>query len=453
MSSPTPTQWTLEKRLPGRALGLVLLGGIPIGLMPVAFGPSSLAGSALVSVLIFDLLCWLVAGMDARFALTLTPEVSRITPQRFVIGVPSTIRIVVQNRTPRRVRISIREHIPASFDITQTELACEVSPNSRKEVTYTVVPRERGAHELGDTTTLVEGPLRLLRVVLRHCTSQTVHVYPNVGGTSAGNLRAREKQLALGLRSIRVSGGRGEFASMREYVPGDPFRFIDWKSTAKRQRPITRAFEHERSQLVVIGVDAGHAMSPYVNDKTKLDHALESALVLAYTAIRLGDRVSFLAFDENVHTYVKPGRSVAHYSRILEASHRIQPYKTYSDYNAVFDFLELHVNRRALVVLVSDLLDETNAAPLLDRAAMIRRRHLPLFLTHDDSSTERASVRAVASPQAAYTRAAAIDLSDERDRLKLRFSRAGIHLVEAPAGQLGARAVDRYLEFKSKAMI
>src|SRR5262249_60392091 len=116
--------------------------------------------------------------------------------------------------------------------------------------------------------------------------------------------RGRESQ-PVG-RPVRVPGASTEFERLRDYLPDDEFRHINWKATARRGQPIVNQYEAERSQNLVVLLDAGRAMAALAEmpaadaapGLTKLDYALNAALVLAYIASVRGDRVALLAYAE-----------------------------------------------------------------------------------------------------------------------------------------------------------
>src|SRR5947207_16008339 len=100
----------------------------------------------------------------------------------------------------------------------------------------------------------------------------------------------------IGLRSARIRGRGTEFQSVRDYQPDDDYRRINWKATARRHRPITTLYETERSQRLIVMIDLGRMMLSRVGELTKLDAAINAALLLCYVALVHGDRVGLLSF-------------------------------------------------------------------------------------------------------------------------------------------------------------
>lgn len=255
---------------------------------------------------------------------------------------------------------------------------------------------------------------------------------------------------SVGFRNVRRVGGGGEFDQLREYVRGDPYRDLDWKSTAKRLRPVTRVYQQERSQQVLIAIDAGRMMATRLGDISKLDHAINAALLLAYVALRQGDRVGLVVFADVVKSFVPPKRGPAQYRRILEALYQVEAEVAYVDFRRLVEFVQIRVPRRALLVMFSDLLDETHARPLVEHAALLRRKHLPVCVTMHDPVAEEIADRPAHRPDEVFRRAAAADVIAEREALKAHLQKSAVGLVEAPPGELAVETVNRYLEIKAR---
>src|SRR5207245_2530751 len=129
------------------------------------------------------------------------------------------------------------------------------------------------------------------------------NVYPDLQ-----EIRRYEVSLRRGLaydagqRRARIPGAGSLFERLREYQPDDDPRSISWAATARRGRPISVEYETERQQRILILLDAGRMMSSTLGGLTKLDHAVNTALMLAYVAIATGDEVRLMGFADAVRS-------------------------------------------------------------------------------------------------------------------------------------------------------
>src|SRR5439155_3799118 len=166
----------------------------------------------------------------------------------------------------------------------------------------------------------VAGPWGLMQHQRVFPSEQTVSVFPDLRGASRLLLSDAALDLVnLGLRALRRDGRGTEFARLRDYAQGDSVREVDWKASARRTRPVTRVFESERSQTLLIGVDAGRSMAARVDGLTKLDHAVNAALFLAFVAIKNGDRVGLVVFADGIKSYLQPHAGRTQYRKIVDA--------------------------------------------------------------------------------------------------------------------------------------
>jgi uncharacterized protein (DUF58 family) len=403
--------------------------------------------------LAWNLLLVGLAALEARSLAANVPDVRRTLDARLVLGADNPVTLRLHNRSGQLLRVTLRDDVPPGFDedghMGSTGLNVRLPSHARSELGYTVVPSRRGHFDFGNLHLRLEGGLGLGAVIATVAATATVRVYPNLRGPRRYELAARLGALhSVGVRNVRKPGGGGEFEQLREYVPGDPFRDVDWKATAKRRRPVTRVHGQEHSQTVIVCIDAGRMMATQQGEITKLDHAINAALLLSYVALRAGDRVGLVVFAEGVHAFVPPRRGPTQYRRILESLYAVEASPTYVDFRRLTEFVRVRVPRRALLLVFSDLLDDSQALPLSDQAPLLRRKHLPLCVTMNDPVAERLAGAPVDGAREAYRRAAAADILDEREAIKGRLRKAGMGLVEAPAGELALATVNRYLAIK-----
>jgi uncharacterized protein (DUF58 family) len=227
-------------------------------------------------------------------------------------------------------------------------------------------------------------------------------------------------------------------------------RDLAWKASAKRLHPISRVHGQEQSQSVLIALDAGRLMAAPLAELCKLDHAIHAALLLAWVALRAGDRVGLVVFERDVLQFVQPARGQAQYRRILESVCAIEASDAYVDFRALASFVRRHVPRRSLLLVFSDLLDESQALPLAAELPKLRPKHLPLCVTLTDPVTSQLAHAPVSAENEVFRRAAAADLVAERALMKRQLQRAGVQVLEANARELSAETVNRYLEIKQQ---
>src|SRR5437773_9330247 len=422
-------------------LALLLAGAIPVALAtffePFVYLAAAIWLAALVA---------LVA--DARATRRLTREdIARGFGAQLSLGAASPIRIAIRNPLARRLRLTVRDEAPAAFDVDRRAVAIEVPPRGEAVAEYTSRPRHRGSFQFGDIHARQRGPLGLVERQTRIEAAADVKVYPDLR-----EIRRYEITLRRGLaydagqRRARVPGSGSLFSRLRDYEPDDDPRSISWPATARRGRPIAVEYETERQQRVLILLDAGRMMSSTLGRLTKLDHAVNTALMLSYVAIAKGDEVGLLGFADAVRAYDPPRRGHRQFLRLTESLRRLEVTTTEPDYRAAFEFLRSKTARRAFAILFTDLVDEEASRGLVAALTQLAGNNLVLCCVLQDPQLAEAAAREPASSGELYERVVASEVLDARRRALAVLRRHGVHSIDVPAERLSVPTIQRYLE-------
>ena len=402
-------------------------------------------------IILLDALLLLVAAADFALARRVPIKAWRELPVRLQVGVPNPVTIHLVNTAGRAVRLDLRDDSPQEFESKPDVLSVTVSANSRAKLHYTTTPTRRGKFSFGALHLRVRGPFGFMWHERMVPATVAVSVFPDMRGASRLLLSDASLDFVnLGLRQLRRDGRGSEFARLRDYSQGDSVRDVDWKATARRGRPVTRVMESERSQTVLIGVDAGRSMAARVDGLTKLDHAVNAALFLAFVAVRNGDRVGLVVFADGIKTYLAPSAGRLQYRKIVDALYTAKPHLTYVDYLALFKELNVRLVKRSLLCIFTDFIDEDQAQTMVDPMRRLAKRHVPLCLSVKDAALAQLLETTPPDAEAAYRHAVASELLLEREAMKRKVGRDGVTVVDVDANQLSLAAVNQYLEIKAR---
>lgn len=281
-----------------------------------------------------------------------------------------------------------------------------------------------------------------------------LHVLPNL--RAVRRLHGELNRFALrGLGSradVRLGKGR-EFDRLREYVAGDDFRDVAWKASASHRKLIVREYRVDRSQDVVVCVDRGHRMTARVGALTRLDHALDAAMLLAYISNRMEDRVGLLSFAAEVESGVPQGRGKAHLRTLTRYATGVEPAYLHSDYRALAAQLRRRQRQRALLILLTAPPELGEHGALVEAVSVLAPRHLPVVIFFTNPDLE-ATARALPADRAELCRSlVARDLWGARQRVTAELRRRGALVVETPPGDAGVEAVNAYVEVKRRQLL
>jgi uncharacterized protein (DUF58 family) len=377
--------------------------------------------------------------------------VSRVADPQLSIGVGNKIGLRVTNPFARPLRAVFVDSVPASFDVDQRRLAAVVQPSQQTELAYVTRPRHRGSYVFGDVQLRVRGPLDLIEKQGRVATAAPANVYPDLH-----EIRRYEITLRRGLaydagqRRARIPGAGTIFERLREYTPDDDPRSISWAATARRGKPITIEYETERQQRILVLLDAGRMMSSTLGGLTKLDHAVNTALMLSYVAVARGDEVGLLGFADTVRGYAPPRRGRRQFLRLTEELKRIEVTTTEPNYRAAFEFLRGRSGRRSLVVLFTDLVDEEASRALVAAVTRLAGHNLVLCCLLADPQLAEVADRVPTTSTQLFERVVAEEVRDARARALAILRRRGVHTIDVPAEHLTVATIQRYLELKKR---
>ena len=355
------------------------------------------------------------------------------------------------NTASRRARLSVREVRPDILGGTQPPRPARVPRESATTETVPVVPLRRGREVRGGFFVDSAGPLGLGRRRFQFALPWEVVVYPSLASVRlrasvAEALRRRD----TGTKPVRRLGEGRLFESLREWVPGDDLRHIDWKATARRRKVITRQYEAERRQQVLLVLDTGRLLSGELAGVARLDYVVQAALELAYAAAQYDDNVGIMTFADGVQHFVAPERGRTGVRRILDVLAVVQPKLVEPDYPGAFRYLAARNRKRALTVLFTDVIDRFASDALVAQVATLRPRHLPLAVTLRNPEIDAAATLRPATTRDAFRKAAAEELLHAREEALGHMRRAGVLVIDVTPQRAAQAVVAKYLELKRR---
>src|SRR5216110_2631697 len=308
--------------------------------------------------------------------------------------------------------------------------------------------RQRGGGFVLDSV----GPLGLGLRRERIALPWEVAVYPPlVTVRLQASLARAQRRWEQGITPLRRLGEGRLFESLRDWVPGDDLRHIDWKATGRRGKVITRQFEAERRQHVLLVLDLGRLLTAEIaGGVSRLEYVVRAALELAYAAVQHDDNVGVMAFADGVQHFVAPQRGRLALKRVLDVLARVEPRLVEPDYPGAFRYLAARNRKRALTVLFTDVIDRFASDALVANVASLRPRHLPLAVTLQNPELNQvAALRPVAAHDA-FRKAAAEELLRAREEALGRMRRAGVLVLDVPPERAAEAVVAKYVDLKRR---
>ena len=380
--------------------------------------------------------------------------VHRSIPEPFSLGETEEVTIAISNPAAAGLRARIADHAPAELSPDPRELAGRFDGEGRLLLSYHTSSPRRGAYRFGPVDVQVFRDEGWWRRQVRVPLDRDVAVFPNVLAIKRVQLTLRRGLRAMaGLRRARPPGASTAFAGLRDYVRGDDVRRVSWTATARRDHPVVVEVEAERGQQVMIALDCGRLMTAPAGNLDKLDHAINAALMLAWVAQAYGDRVGLMTFDDRVTAFVKPDRGSAQLRRLTETLYNVNAEYIEPDFGHAMTHLALRINRRSMIVLLTDVQDPEASKELMAHCLRLAGRHLVLVVAMSDPAVVSARDAPITTSARAYEWAAAEQFVASRHESFELLRRGGVLGLDVVAGSLSPALVERYLELKERALL
>jgi uncharacterized protein (DUF58 family) len=434
---------------PTARMVLIFACGIPLALFVVIYNPALWPLSFNYGALLL-----LVTGTDFLLALQPRGLAVRITaPERLSIGEPGEITVALAAARYRRsARLELIAEQRGEVDPPKL-VECGLVGGAEARVGLPVVPRRRGRINLDAVWMRWRGPLALIEFTRRVDVDRAIDVVPNVRGVHGTTLQFFVQEAIYGIKAQHQKGEGAEFEALREYMPGLDSRFIDWKHSARHRKLLCKEFRTERNHQVIMAFDTGYLMLEPVEGLTRLDHAINAGLVLAWVSLQGGDLVGTYGFDATVRQYTNPQRGVSSFPRIQRATAELEYRHQETNFTLGLAELNARLKRRALVILFTDFVDTITAELLIESMQRVANRHLVVFVTQRGSTLQRA-VDAAPNQFADVAKAViAQEFLRDRSIVFQRLERLGIHCLDVPSGGLSVALINRYLLIKQRGLI
>lgn len=226
---------------------------------------------------------------------------------RFSNGDDNTIRIIISNSFALRLSAIIIDEAPVIFQRRNIKYHLPLPAKTTSETSYSLRPVVRGTYHFGRLRIFVRTPLTLVERRYTQAEEKEVKVYPSFLMLNHYELLAMSNNLLeMGIKRIRRVGNNTEFEQIKAYVPGDEYRTINWKASARRHELMVNVYRDERSQRIYSVIDKGRVMQQAFDKMTLLDYSINAALVLSHIAIRKDDKAGLITFAEKVDTMLAP---------------------------------------------------------------------------------------------------------------------------------------------------
>lgn len=444
----------------------VVMLSIPfvLGVLAIVI-PATVAASSSQTRLVSVFAVFLVAILDGVIAFAVLLDllflpakkafnVTRDMQRAASIAVPHPVELTVEYRGYWPAFLRVKDDTPEGTKMSPEEHVVRLSSNKRWQGSHTISAGQRGPYELENVYLNVRSGLGFWQKNIAIPCRSTLHVYPDMRQLAEYAILARSNRLSLiGVRRTRKIGQDSDFERLRDYTLDDNYKFIDWRTTARRNKLTVKDFQSDQSQRVVFMLDCGRMMTNTYNGLSLVDYGLNSLLMLSHVALTQGDSVGLVCFSDKVDRYVPPRSGKSQMNQLLHAGFDRFPRLIESRFDSAFLHLSSHLRKRSLVVLITSIIDQVNADQITAYLGNLQQRHLPLLVLLRDHRIFDAADNPALDPDVLYRSAAAASILTWREQVLHRLRMQGVLVVDAFPDQMTSPMINEYLKAKAKHLL
>lgn len=409
---------------------------------------------------------------------------------KLVINRDVEVQLSLLDKNPVEIEINHRGKIPLVIQLTEAGLDkfiisprilhTNLQPGTRKFLSYKLTPITRGDFKFESINVRAKSRMGFVIVQRVFKMPANIRVVPSIRAITKYKLLTRHPFWTPGERHLRYKGRSSSFRELRDYIQGDEYRSIDWKTTARRNKLTVREYEDERSQNLMIMIDTGRLMTSFIprgkkegsslldtdlysenllpwenplRETTRLDFTVNASMVLSYVALSKGDRVGLMAFSDKEEIYLPTRAGKGQISRIVNTLYRLKPKLVETNYRNAFLKMAAVQRKRSLVVFFTDLVDPESSKSLIKYLLALHPTHTPLVIAFRDSEITAQANKVPDRESEIYDIAVARDILYQRELALRELTRGGAMTLDLYPEELSVAVVSEYIRLKSAARL
>lgn len=378
---------------------------------------------------------------------------TRNYPEKLSNGDENEFNIQITSTYPHKVTAKVLEELPIQFQYRDFQYIISLTPQTQNEISFKLRPTERGVYQFGVCNVLIKyiGLAQRRFKLMNDC---KLSCYPSFIQLKKYSLLATTNRLSeAGIKKIRKIGNTLEFERIKEYVPGDDYRFINWKATAKIKKVMVNQYEDEKSQPIYSLIDLGRNMRMPFNQLTLLDYAINSSLVLSNIALLKQDRAGILTFSKKIETYI-PANKRHHQMRIIsEALYSIKTNFSESEFGRLYTYAKRNINQRSLLFVYTNFETMDALRRQLPYLRLLHKSHIVVVVIFKNTELDHLATQRATKTREIYNQIIAEKLVYEKQLIIQKIQQSGLQTILTEPENLTVNSINKYLEIKARGLI
>ncbi|SDQ32171.1 Uncharacterized conserved protein, DUF58 family, contains vWF domain [Chryseobacterium soldanellicola] len=402
------------------------------------------------------LLCFLMAVVDYLLIFNQKEGIlaQRILPEKLSNGDENSVKIDVKNNYGFTINARIIDEIPFQFQKRDFMIKKQIESGKNTYFQYTLEPKERGEYHFGSLNIYASSPVGFISKRFKFQKDANLPSYPSFIHLRKYELMALQSEFLLGgIKKIRKLGHTMEFEQIKEYVPGDDIRTINWKATSKTNRLMVNQFQDEKAQRIFMLIDKGRTMKMPFNGLSLLDYSINATMALSHIILKKGDRAGMMTFSKKTENKIAAENKSGQLKKISEALYNINTNFFESDFNRLYQDVKYSINQRSLILLFTNFetLDGLNRQ--LKYLRGIAKNHLLVVVFFKNAELQTLIHKNPESMQEIYDEIIAEKFEFEKKLIIQELRKYGIYTVYTLPENLNIDVINKYLEIKARGIL
>ena len=403
----------------------------------------------------FAALILLTAG-DLFILFYRRPEISAVrnTVPVFSLGDPNPVVINVENRSSLTLHASITDELPVQFQIRDFSMSQWLMPGERYSLEHKLTPHSRGIYRFGDINVFITTRLGLAERRLKEGQEEEVRVYPSIIQMKRFELRAT-RQIAheTGVKKMRRLGHSYEFEQIKNSVPGDDYRSVNWKASGRRGTIMVNQYEDERSQQIYCLIDKSRVMRMPFEGLSLMDYAINTTLTISNIVLKKQDKAGLITFSDVIGATIKAERKAGQLNKILEALYKEKERKGEANYELMYEAMSRLINVRSLLLLFTNFESQYALERALPTLRRLNRQHLLVVVFFENTEIRKLAGEPVEKTTDIFRQTIARQFLLDKREMVYKLRQYGIQAILTRPQDLTLNTINKYLELKSRGLI
>jgi uncharacterized protein (DUF58 family) len=378
----------------------------------------------------------------------------RILPDRFSNSDENLVAIQLYNGYSFPIEVGIVDELPVQFQMRDFFRKIKVAGKDKNTFQYTVRPVDRGEYVFGNLNCFATTIIGLVRKRYTFNKEQMVKVYPSFIQMKKYDFLAIDNRLShIGLKKIRRIGHTMEFEQIKDYVPGDDVRTVNWKTTAKRGQLMVNQYQDEKMQPIYSIIDSSRVMKMPFGGLKLLDYAINSALAFSNVALKKGDKIGLVNFSNKLGNYLPAQAKKTHLNLVLESLYNLETKFLDSDFGVLQALVKQRITHRSLILLYTNFEHISSLHRQLPYLQAIAKKHLLVVIFFENTELYKLSTMKPTDVSEIYDQTIAQQFEFDKKLMVRELQQRGIQTVLTTPEDLTVNTINKYLEIKSRGLL